>query len=63
MIYLLFYDTNYGDREEWNTFYTPIEAFSSAEEREKRKDQIRKLAEYNDYEFHEMEIEMDKING
>ena len=35
-IYLLFYDTDSGSREEWNTFYTPCEVFLSSEDRETR---------------------------
>lgn len=26
-IYLLYYDKDDGSRENWNTFYTPVEAF------------------------------------
>ena len=63
MIYLLFYDESHHDRKKWNTFCVPIEAFSTIEEREDRKNLIRALSDNPDYFFYEMEIEMDKING
>jgi hypothetical protein len=36
-VYLLFYDTDTGAREEWNTFYTPCEVFTNPEDRQKLK--------------------------
>ena len=30
-IYIAFYDTDYGSREEWNTFYTPWVAATTRE--------------------------------
>jgi hypothetical protein len=36
MIYLLFYDCDNGDRENWNTFYTPVEAFDCPAKRDAR---------------------------
>jgi hypothetical protein len=48
-VYLLYYDTNYGGREEWNTFYTPCEVFNSAEKRQARIDfLIANTDEYTD---------------
>ena len=44
-VYLLYYDTDYGDREEWNTFYTPVEVFGSEEKRQARIDFIRANSE------------------
>ena len=44
-IYLLYYDTDYGGREEWNTFYTPVEVFDSAEKRQARIDVIKAQSE------------------
>ena len=58
-IYLLYYDTDYGSREEWNTFYTPCEVFDSAEKRQARIDFIRKQVDENgepvSYEFHDVD--------
>lgn len=34
MIYLLYYDTDSGAREEWNTFYTPCEVFLDPAQRQ-----------------------------
>jgi hypothetical protein len=39
-IYLLYYDTDHGGRDEWNTFFTPCEVFDSAEKRQARIDFI-----------------------
>jgi hypothetical protein len=48
-VYLLYYDTDYGDREEWNTFHTPCEVFDSAEKRQARIDfLIANTDEYTD---------------
>ena len=44
-VYLLYYDTDYGSREEWNTFYTPVEAFGTAEMRQTRIDAIKAQSE------------------
>ena len=55
-IYLLYYDTDYGNREEWNTFYTPCEAFDSEAKRQARIDFIRSQVDEDGeptaYEFH-----------
>lgn len=47
-VYLLYYDTDVGSREEWNTFYTPVEVFTSDEERSARIDVIK--ANSKDYQ-------------
>jgi hypothetical protein len=58
-VYLLYYDTDYGDREEWNTFHTPCEVFDSAEKRQARidfiKSQVDQDGEPVEYEFHEVD--------
>jgi hypothetical protein len=56
-LYMLSYDEDNGDREDWNVFYTPVEAFSSDEKRKARIEVLR--AANCDYEFHEYEIELD----
>jgi len=55
MIYLLFYDTDTGENEEWNTFYTPVEAFSTPELREKRVAELE-----NTYTCHEVDVPLIK---
>jgi hypothetical protein len=61
-IYLLYYDHDYGDRENWNTFYTPCEVFDSEEKRQARIDFIRAQVDEEgepvDYEFHEVDTEL-----
>lgn len=54
IVYMLYYDTNSGDREEWNTFYTPGEAFVSDSDRKERIKHIKTLT--SEYEFHEVDI-------
>mgnify|MGYP003705537347 CR=1 FL=1 len=55
-LYLLYYDTDYGAREEWNTFYTPCEVFDSAKKRQERidfiKQQVNEDGDPVGYEFH-----------
>jgi len=66
-LYLLYYDTNHGSREEWNTFYTPCEVFDSAKKRQDRidfiKSQVDEDGEPVAYEFHEVDtvIMTDKL--
>ena len=59
-VYLLYYDTDYGDREEWNTFYTPCEAFTSKVKREERRamlaNAVDEEGEPMTYGFHEVEV-------
>jgi hypothetical protein len=58
-LYLLYYDTDHGNREAWNTFYTPVEVFDSAEKRQARMDFIQKQVDEDgepvEYEFHEVD--------
>lgn len=58
-VYLLYYDVDYGQREAWNTFYTPVEVFDSAERRQARMDFIRQQVDQDgepvEYEFHEVD--------
>lgn len=65
-VYLLYYDTDYGSREEWNTFYTPVEVFDSEEKRQARIDFIKSNSEdYTDEDqFYTVDTELmtdDKI--
>ena len=58
-VYLLYYDIDYGNREAWNTFYTPVEVFDSAEKRQARMDFIRQQVDQDgepvEYDFHEVD--------
>lgn len=58
-VYLLYYDVDYGQREAWNTFYTPVEVFDSAEKRQARMDficqQVDQDGEPVKYDFHEVD--------
>ena len=58
-LYLLYYDTDIGSREEWNTFYTPCEVFDSAEKRQARIDFIKQQVDQDgepvDYGYHEVD--------
>ena len=56
-VYILFYDHDgSGAREEWNTFYTPCEAFASAMDRDLRKTNL--TAADPDLSFHELDLDM-----
>lgn len=56
-VYILFYDHDgTGDREEWNTYYTPCEAFASAADRDVRKQALK--AADPDLVFHELDLDM-----
>lgn len=59
-VYLLYYDTDYGSREEWNTFHTPCEVFDSAERRQARIDFIQAHStDYTDDDcFHKVDTEI-----
>jgi len=61
-VYLLYYDTDYGDREEWNTFHTPCEVFDSAEKSQARidfiKSQVDQDGEPVEYEFHTVDLDI-----
>ena len=56
-VYILFYDHDgAGSREEWNTFYTPCEAFASVADRDVRKQALS--AADPDLSFHELDLDM-----
>lgn len=61
-IYLLYYDTDHGSREEWNTFYTPCEVFDSEAKRQTRidfiKSQVDEDGEPTEYEFYTVDTEL-----
>lgn len=57
MIYLLFHDRDTGAREEWNTFYTPCEAFATREERQARRDFLSQKYADLGIDFHELDPE------
>lgn len=59
-LYLLYYDHDYGDRENWNTFYTPCEVFDSAEKRQARIDVIQAQSEdyKEDDSFHTVDLDI-----
>lgn len=63
-LFMLSYDTDYGDREEWNTFYTPVEAFSTEKKRENRIAELKNAVDDDGdprgYEFHKYEVEVDE---
>lgn len=57
MIYLLFHDLDTGAREEWNTFYTPCEAFATKAERQARRDFLSKKYADLGIDFHTLDLE------
>ena len=59
-VYLLYYDNDYGDRENWNTFYTPCEVFDTPEKRQARIDFIKaQSTNYTDDDcFHTVDTEI-----
>lgn len=61
-VYLLYYDTSYGGREEWNTFYTPVEAFSTSALRAARMQELEDALDDDeepyDYDFHTVDVEV-----
>ena len=74
-VYVAFYDIDSGDRENWNTFYTPfVMSFDKEDARAKANAEIRKLAvdfvgrdaseediadEVSSYHIHFVESEID----
>lgn len=65
-IYLLYVDTvDSGGREEWNVFYTPVEAFTTPQNRDSRKafltQKFDKSPNYGkgSYDFHEEDLVLD----
>jgi hypothetical protein len=57
-VYVLFYDVDYGDRENWNTFYTPCEVFADAETRRGRIDFVKSKVDDEDFDFHTLDIDV-----
>jgi hypothetical protein len=59
-VYLLYYDNDTGGREDWNTFYTPVEVFLSEAERQARIDVIKAQSEdYTDDDcFYEVDTDV-----
>lgn len=56
-VYLLYYDTNEScSREEWNTFYTPVEVFIKDSLRQQRIKYIE--GKRPDLEFHEVDVDV-----
>lgn len=61
-VYFLAYDTEHGNNEEWNMFYTPFEVFDTAEARQARIEFLKNSTNYDDepsgYEFHTMDFDV-----
>lgn len=61
-LYLLYYDTETGSREEWNVFYTPCEIFDDPDKRQARIDfineQVDEDGEPTEYEFHTVDVSL-----
>ena len=57
-VYVLFYDVDEGDRENWNTFYTPCEVFADPETREARKNFVLTSLPGDGIEFHELDLDL-----
>lgn len=62
-LYLLYYDTNEGDREEWNVFYTPCEIYSTEQLRQDRitvlEGAVDEEGDPRNYEFEKQEVVID----
>lgn len=61
-VYLLFYDTDNGDREEWSVFYTPIECFAEDHLRKERIKELENAVDEDDepynYKFYKADIDV-----
>jgi hypothetical protein len=55
-LYLLAYDSDDGNREDWSVFYTPLELFKTEEDRQKRMDYLKNHPEWENREFHTEEL-------
>jgi hypothetical protein len=57
-LYLLAYDSDGGNREDWNVLYTPFELFKTEEDRQKRMDHLKSLSDWDEQEmeFHTEEL-------
>lgn len=66
-LYMLSFDTDNGEREDWNVFYTPVEAFSSEQLRQDRIDYLTNAIDEDgykcEYSFHKYEIDLDASVG
>jgi hypothetical protein len=65
-VYLLFYDTDFGCREEWNTFYTPCEVFVNPTDRDMRIQKIKEFAIQSNegpFEFHTEDLDVMNSNS
>jgi hypothetical protein len=51
-LYLLAYDHDHGNSEDWNVMYTPTEIFTSDEQRQRRIEFLKNLPDW-DMEFFE----------
>lgn len=58
MIYLLFYDTDTGAKEEWNTFYTPCLAFESEALRDQKE---AELASDPSLSFYTLDLKVERF--
>lgn len=61
-LYLLYYDTDHGSREEWNTFYTPCEVFDCPKKRQARieflKLQVADDGTLWNYDYHTIDTKL-----
>lgn len=55
-VYVLFFDHDYGDREDWNTFYTPCEVFADAATRDAREKYLKVID--GDLHFHTLDLDL-----
>ena len=55
-LFLLAYDSDHGNSEDWSIFYTPIELFKTEQDRQKRMAYLKTHPEWSDEEFHTEEI-------
>jgi hypothetical protein len=58
MIYLLFHDRDTGAREEWNTFYTPCEVFTTEAARQARRDFLGEKYKDLGIDFHTLDLDI-----
>ncbi len=59
IVYVLQYDSDTGEREDWNVFYTPIEIFLTKTERDQRIADIK--AYDSSKEFHETDVTLGNV--
>jgi hypothetical protein len=56
-VYLLFYDEDNGERENWSVFYTPCEVFADAATRDARMAYVK--TQRPDVEFDTREVDVE----